>query len=103
MSRFPSRFLGGGVMSLRQLWEVFAMKPSQASSTDGRMKMLTSALMTAPRASIEQMLLMISIFEMSETPKVAQKKTEALVMIDLSEALEAILIASTRSCPFCSS
>lgn len=65
--------------------------------------MLTNALMIAPRASMEQMLLIISMREIRLTPIFAQKNTNALVTMDLSDALDAILIAVTRSYPLFSS
>ena len=67
------------------------------------MKILTSAEMTAPRESIRQMLLTMSIVEISATPRVEQKKTRALVMMEMSEEVAAIWMASFRSLPFCSS
>ena len=54
------------------------------------MKILTSAEISAPRASIMQMLLMISILAISPTPKVAQNSTKELVMMEGSDALAAI-------------
>ena len=86
-----------------QLREVLEINRSHTSNTEGRIKMLTTALIIAPRASIEQSTLIRSILEMTLTPDVAQKKTSALLMIDLSAALEAILIASTLSWPLRSS
>ena len=61
--------------------------------------MLTKAEMRAPRASMVQMELMISISEMSPTPRVAQNMTRELVMMEPSEAVAAMVMASTRSCP----
>ena len=61
--------------------------------------MLTRAEMRAPRASMVQMELMISISEMSPTPRVAQNMTRELVMMEPSEAVAAMVMASTRSFP----
>ena len=63
------------------------------------MKMLMTDEISAPRASIMQMLLMISILEMAPTPKVAQNSTRELVMMGASEAVAAMWMASFRSFP----
>ena len=64
---------------------------------------MTIALITEPRASIEQMLLIISMLQVRYTPKVAQKKTSALDIMERSAALAAMRMAFMRSCPRCSS
>ena len=50
-----------------------------------------------------QMELMISISEISPTPRVAQNMTSELVMMDPSEAEAAIWMAVSRSFPLWSS
>ena len=62
-----------------------------------------TAEMRDPRASMTQMLLMISILEMRPTPRVEQKSTRALVMMEDPAALAAVRTASCRSAPYCSS
>lgn len=54
---------------------------------------MTIALITEPRASIEQMLLIISMLQVRYTPKVAQKKTSALDIMERSAALAAMRMA----------
>ena len=65
--------------------------------------MLTKAEIRAPRASMVQMELIISISEINPTPRVAQNMTRELVIIEPSEAVAAIVMASTRSFPLWSS
>ena len=79
--------------------EVRATSPSKVQSTEGRMNRLTRALITAPRASIPHRDLMISMREMAATPMLAQKNTNALVMIDPSAALAAAWMACSRGRP----
>ena len=79
------------------------MMGSKTTNTEGRMNMLIRAEMMAPRDSIRQMLLTMSMVEISATPRVEQKKTRALVMMEMSEEVAAIWMASFRSLPFCSS
>ncbi len=62
-------------------------------------KMLTNAETMAPRASMVQIAPIRSMEETKDTPKVAAKRTKALVMMDASEESAAIWIASRRPLP----
>ena len=66
-------------------------------------KMLTSAEISAPRASMTQMAPMRSMEDTKDTPRVAQKSTKALVTMDASEDAAATRMASSRPRPFFSS
>ena len=90
----------GTAFSVSLQWKlVFCSRGSQTHSTAGMRKMLTRAEMRAPRASMVQMELMISISEMSPTPRVAQNMTRELVMMEPSEAAATAWMASVRSLP----
>ena len=67
---------------------------SQTHSTGGMINMLMTAEIRAPRASIMQMELMISISEIVPTPRVAQNSTRELVMMEASEEVAAMRIES---------
>ena len=70
---------------------------SQTQSTGGSSRMMTAALMRAPRASMEQMEPMISMSEATLTPSVAAKSTRALVRMEESEDVAAAMADSFRS------
>ena len=72
---------------------------SQTHSTGGMINMLMTAEIRAPRASIMQMELMISISEIVPTPRVAQNSTRELVMMEASEEVAAMRIESSRLFP----
>ena len=90
-------------MAFRHHMVVLEMMGSKTTNTEGRMNMLIRAEMMAPRDSIRQMLLTMSMVEISATPRVEQKKTRALVRMETSDEAAAIWMASLRSLPFCSS
>ena len=79
------------------------MTPSQSTSTEGRHRMMTAALIREPRASSAQMLRIMEILQLTYTPKVARKNTDALWKIERSDSSAAIRIASYLSLPRCSS
>jgi hypothetical protein len=79
--------LGG--LGVLQCSVVLAIKGSKTASTEGRMKMLTKAEMTAPRESIMQISFTMSMVDTAATPMVAQKKTSAEVRMEISEELAA--------------
>ena len=72
---------------------------SQTQSTGGSSRMMTAALIKAPRASMEQMEPMISMSEATLTPRVAAKSTRALVRMEESDDVAAAMAASFRSLP----
>lgn len=67
----------------------------------GVMNILITAEITEPRANMTQMLLMMPMDDISPTLRVVQRRTSELVIMDESEVLTDIKIASFRSCPFC--
>lgn len=94
---------GAAAFALRQWRLVLLISGSHTHRMEGMRNILITAEISAPRASIMQMELIISISEISPTPSVAQNITRELVMMELSEAEAAISMAVTRSLPFCSS
>lgn len=62
---------------------VLATNGSHATRIEGRIKITIAAEISAPRASIRHIMLMISILEIIATPNVAQKSTSELVMMEL--------------------
>ena len=61
--------------------------------------MLMTAEIRAPRASIMQMELMMSMSEMVPTPRVAQYSTRELVMMEASDEVAAMWMESSRLFP----
>ena len=86
-------------MGFRQPMLVRWKTGSQTQSTGGSSRMMTAALMRAPRASMEQMEPMISMSEATLTPSVAAKSTRALVRMEESDDVAAAMAASFRSFP----
>ena len=76
------------------------MTGSKVTRTAGVINMLMTAEITEPRASMLHRLLMMPMDEISPTLRVEQRRTRELVIIDVSDVLAAIKIASFRSCPF---
>jgi len=76
---------------------------SHTHSRDGMMTMLMMEEISAPRASMVQMEPMISMVETMLTPMVAQNSTRELVMMEGSEVVAAMLMASSLLFPLRSS
>ena len=75
------------------------IKGSQTHRMEGMRNMLITAEISAPRASMTQIELMISISEIRPTPSVAQNITRELVIMEPSEAVAAISMASAALLP----
>ena len=76
-------FLSGG--AVRQYSVVLLNNGSQIYNKAGRKNKQITADMTAPRASIVQIAPIMPIDETVETPNVAQNKSKALVIIEISD------------------
>ena len=88
-SAFATRegFTGG---MTRQYRLVLLNTGSHTLRMEGMIKILTAAEISAPRASITQMVPIRSMLETKDTPSVAQKSTRALVIIEGSEVVAAM-------------
>ena len=95
------RSFGGA--GTRQCRLVLFITGSHTYRIAGSRNSMHSADITEPRASMMHMLLIISILEISPTPRVARNSTIALVIIDESDADAAVRMAAVRFSPLCSS